>query len=55
MLAGGNLAFLWRSILERDASNGGLVLGGIDRLELFTPLRRKKLSAQIAKVWGEIR
>lgn len=52
MFAGGNLAFLWRSVLERDAPNGGL--GGTEKLEFFVPLRRKKLSVQLAMVWGEI-
>lgn len=54
MFAGGNLAFLWRPVLERDAPNGGLCLGGMEKLEPFVPLRRKKLSVQLAMVWGEI-
>ena len=54
MFAGGNLAFLWRSVLEREGSTGDLVLGGIDRLELFIPLRRKNVSAQLAMIWSEI-
>ena len=53
MFAGGNLALLWRSVLERETSHGDLILGGIDRLELFILLRRKNLAAQIAMVWGE--
>lgn len=36
--AGGNSPFPWGSVLEREVSNGDLVLGGIDRLELFIPL-----------------
>lgn len=36
--------------MEREASNGDLVLGGADRLGLFIPLRRNNISAQIAMV-----
>lgn len=43
MFAGGNLAFLWRSVLERDASSGGLGLGGIDKLEFFCTTEKKKM------------
>lgn len=41
MFAGGKLAFPWRSVLEREASNGAQVLCGIGRLEFFIQLRRK--------------
>lgn len=52
--SGGVLAFLWRSVLEREASIGDLVWGGIDRLALLVPLKRKSLPARIAVVWSDI-
>lgn len=44
MLAGGDLAFLWRSVPGKEASQGNLLAwSGIYRLELFLSLKKNVL------------